>query len=154
MGVSTVTIHNWLKRKDVDAAIQERREEVQQRCDVTLEECLNELAEIAFFDHKSYATGFQTDPSTGKFGVDLDQWENMNTRAISKMEVKVQDGVPIFSMQPYNKVEALKELMNRIEGTNGDKHLHLHLKPEDMAKMDSKESSNNYQQLVQNAMTK
>lgn len=154
MRVHWRTTHEWLKREDVNNAIAEKRDEIQQRCDITVEECLNELSKIAFFDHKDYAKAFKKNPENGEFGVDLKEWDEMDTSAIQEMNIKIQDGVPIFTMKPYNKLEALKELINRLSGTNGDKHLHLHLKPEDLAKMDSKESSSNYQQLVQNAMTK
>lgn len=154
-GVSRRTAWNWLQRDDVNKAMAEKRLEIQQRCEVTIDECLNELAKIAFFKHSDYASNFKVDPESGEIGVTLEEFNEIDTSAIQEMSCKINaQGIPYVVIKPYNKIEALKELLNRLEGTNGDKHVHLHLTPEEMSKMNSKETSSNYQQLVQNAMTK
>jgi len=154
MGLPLRTAKSWLKHKGIKEAIECRKRDIQQKCDITLEECLNELAKIAFFDHKQVTKNITFDEKTKELKVDMEAWEDMDTSAIEDFYIKQdKDGKPFISFKPYSKLDALKELMNRLEGTNGDKHLHLHMTNEEMSKMNSKENSNTYQQLVHNAMS-
>lgn len=154
IGVPVGTARCWLKHKDIKLAIQDRKRDIQQKCDITLEECLNELAKIAFYDHKDATKNIVYDEETKMLKIDMEAWEDVDTSAIQEFYIKQDgNGKPYVVFKPYNKLDALKELMNRLEGTNGDKHLHLHMTKDEMGNLSSKENSNVYQQLVQNAMT-
>jgi hypothetical protein len=151
-GITNKTAFKYLRKPAVKAAIATVTEKVAQRCEVTAEECMNELYKIAFFDHKSYLEKFSPDPENGEMGIKLKDLEEMDTSALQEISVKVSGGIPYIVAKPYNKVEALKELMNRLQGTNGDRHLHLHLSPEEMKKVSAQEAASTYQQLVQKAI--
>jgi len=145
----------WMTRQDVKNAILEKQNEVAQQCDISYEECLNHLARIARFDHKDYASNFKVSPETGEIGLTLEEFDQMDTSCIQEMSAKVNaQGVPYLVIKPYNKIEALKELLNRLEGTNGDKHLHFHLDKEEAKNKTAAELSSTYQEMVQNAMTR
>ncbi len=148
-GIAKQTAYQWLKRPEVQKAILDRKDSVAQQCDITVQECMNELAKIAFFDHKSYASDFKFDIEAGEFGCTLEDWRNMDTSALQEVSCKVNaQGIPYIVFKPYDKINALKELMNRLEGTNGDKHLHLHLTPEEMKDKSAQEIASDYQQLL------
>lgn len=151
-GIAVNTANKWFQRPEVKDAIVRRQATIAQKCDVTVEECLNELQRIAFFDHKDYLKNFKVDPSSGEYGATLKDFEEMDTRALQEVSCKINaQGIPYVQIKPYNKVDALKELMNRIQGTGGDKHLHLHLNPEEMRNMSTKDATAAYQQLVEKA---
>jgi len=145
----------WMTRQDVKDAILEKQCEITQKCDITYEECLNQLAKIARFDHKDYASNFSVSPETGDVGVTMEAFDNIDTEAIQELSCKINaQGVPYVVIKPYNKLEALKELLNRLEGTNGDKHIHFHMDKEEARSKTAAELSSNYQELVRNSMTK
>ena len=152
-GVTRRTGHNWLNNAEIKEEIARRVSTVVQTCDITLEECMNELAKIAFFDHKTYATNFEFDIESGQFGCTLEEWDNIDTSALQEISHKVSaSGIPYIVFKPYDKVQALKELMNRIEGTSGDKHLHLHLDKEQLKNKSAQEVASEYQQLVKGSL--
>jgi len=149
-GISISTAKNWLKEPNVKREIQNRIQSAKQRCDITLDECLNELGKIAFFDFKDIATDFKHKLQDGELGLTFEEFEDMDTSVIQEMTVKLNaQGIPYIVVKPYNKVEALKELLNRLSGGGGEKHLHLHLSKEDMKGKTAQELAANYQRLVQ-----
>ena len=146
----------WMTLQEVKDAISEKQIDVAQRCDITYEECLNILAKIARFEHSDYASDFRMNLENGEIGLTLEAFDRMDTSVIQEMSCKVNaQGIPYVVIKPYNKLEALKELLTRLQGNmGGEQHLHLHLNSEETKKMSASELSANYQQMVQNAMTK
>jgi len=150
MGISEIRAHVFHRRPQVQKALIAKRNEVAQRCDITLNEVMNELQRIAFFDHKSYLKKLQYDTKNGDYEMVLRKLEEMDTRALSEITFKKKNkGGYEIGIKAYNKMDALKELANRLQGTNGDKHLHLHLDQEKFKDMTSKEAAAAYMSRVQ-----
>ena len=148
-GVTRMTANNWLHRPEVKTEIQRRSALVAQECDVTVSECMNELARIAFFNYKDCIKNFKVDPESGDLGMTLDDWEDMDTSALQEIACRVNaQGIPYVTIKPYDKVAALKEILNRLDGIKDENHLHLHLTKEELKGKSAQEVSSAYQQMV------
>lgn len=147
VGISSATGTNWLKLAPIRKMIQQKAKDVEQIADVTIAQVVNELKRVAFFDHKDYMKDFKATSKSA--GVTLKDFEDMDTRAIQSMNVKVNaKGKSFVEIKPYNKVDALKELLAHLKGHQGPSSVHLHI-TEDMAKrMSSQEIAADYQTIV------
>jgi len=148
-GICDKTARKWLQKPGVQALITRKAREIEQVCDVTLAECLNELKKIAFFKHQEYAKDFKFEVEEGCLGVTLEDFKDMDTSAIASMNMKVNSqGVPYVEIRPYNKIEALKELIAHLKGYQGPSSVHLHINSADAKKMSAQEIAARYQVAV------
>jgi hypothetical protein len=145
--ISNQTGHKWLKKKEMKAIIEEYGRRITQKFELTLDKCLNELKKIAFFDHKDYLEKFSF--KDGEACVEISDLENIDTTAIKSMTIKTNSkGIPYVEIKPYDKMEALKELIVHLKGYQGPKELHLHVTEDKVKKLSAQEVSANYQMLV------
>jgi phage terminase small subunit len=147
VGVTPLTGTRWLKLQSVKDMIDVKAQEIEKTADVTLEDCVRELKEIAFFDLNSYIKDFKQ--KKGKAELTFHDFQQMNTRALQSINVRTNSkGQTQVEIKPYNKVEALKELISHLKGYKGPSTVHLHLTEEMAKNMSGQEITANYQQLV------
>jgi hypothetical protein len=148
-GIKVTKARAWLKDPDVVNFISEKGKEYEQKCDVTIEQCLNELKKPAFFTWDEIADDFKVELEAGKVGITLKDFNDMDTSAIQSLNCKINaQGVPYVEVKPYDKLEALKLLIDNLKGYQGPKSVHIHLDSEKVKNMTSQEISANYQLIV------
>lgn len=141
--ISVPTAKEWLKKQPIKRMILSKAKEIEQVADVTIAECVNELKKIAFFDHKDYLKDFNKD------FIELKDFEDMDTSGIQSMNVKLNaKGDAYVEIKPYNKIEALKELLLHLKGYQGPSSVHLHINEETAKNLTSQEISAEYHTIV------
>ena len=147
-GVKYATGNKYLYRPHVKRYLKEHAKAIQEKCELTVEDVVNELKKIAFFKHSEYAEDFQMDVERGNIGVTMKEFENIDTSAIASMNAKINaQGIPYVEIKPYNKVEALKIILDHIKGYQGPTDVHFHL--EDNKDMSAQEVAAKYQVMIQ-----
>lgn len=99
-----------LKRDHVQAAIEKNVNQISQKCMISAEECLNELGKIAFYKHPSVTDGV----------LSAEDLEDLDMSAINTIE-QITDrktGEVRFKIVPYDKIQALKELLSHMKPQN------------------------------------
>jgi len=152
VGIARKTGMNWLKEKSVQDFIAENQAIVAQKCNITQEEVLNELSKIAFFDHKSYMTDLNFEVEEGSIGITLEQYDMIDFSAVQSVIAKTDKmGVPFIEIKPYNKVEALKQLLEWFKNSKIAENVHFHITREDLKNRSAQEITKDYHNMVQNA---
>ena len=142
--ISSRSGHRYLAKDYIQEYLKEHSKQLQEKCDVTLEQVVKELAKVAFFDHKSYLEAFDEN------GMTLKDFKNMDTSSISSMIIKKNAlGIPTVEIKPYNKVDALKTLLDHLKGYQGPTDVHFHAESEEAKKMTSQEIAAKYQIMIQ-----
>jgi len=151
-GIAKSTAHQILKKPAVKKLLLAKGREVEQRCDITIDECLNELKKIAFAKPSDFMTNFEFDVEAGNIGMTLEDFKDIDTSAIESMNQKIgSGGIPYVEIKLYNKITALKELIGHLKGHVAPKELHIHLTKEQAKSKTAQEISADYQLLVDEA---
>jgi len=148
MGFSHQKARTWIKKPVVLDIIRVESRKVQQTFSTTLEETLNEIKRIAFFDHKDIIKNVSAKVEEGDFGIELHDFDDIDTRSVKNITISMFKSGPVIHVEPYNKMEALKELKDYFMKLNAPGEVHVHITAEDMAKKTAIQSAHDYQELV------
>ena len=113
-----------------------------------MEDVANEAGRIAFQDIKDTIPGLKYDNETGEAYVRAEDWENVDGKLIKSIKQEMRDGVSIVKLEFHDKIAALRLLQDHFKGVDGEKHLHVHLTPEDLAKRDIHGAAKEYDRLI------
>jgi len=142
-GISFNWAQQLLKRPEIKEFIDEKKAIIAEKCDVTAEQVLNEIKRVAFYDVKEHIQ------EANDSGVSLVPFEDMDGRAISEIQQKTtKDGITWAHVVPHRKLEALKILAEWFKDSKPKPHVHLHVTPEDISKMNAHEATAKYNELL------
>ena len=150
LGTSLSTLYTWLKRKNVNTHLQHYRAKIAEKCPFTLEQVANEAGRIAFYDVKQHIKAINQDPSAtnDSFLMSYKDLDKLDGRALKNVKEKLVDGVPMVVVEPYEKDKFLRILADILKSQDPEKHVHVHLSAEDLAKRDIHGAAQAYQELM------
>lgn len=151
-GITQATARAWLKDPAVENYITTNQMNVAQKCNITQEECLNELSKIAFFNHKDILQDVEIDKETGNIKVDMQCFKDADLSAAKSVMIKTDSqGKPFIEIMPYNKLDALKELLSWFDKSKIADTVNFIITKEDMVGRTAQDITKDYHDLVQNA---
>lgn len=143
IGLSTSTCRGYLKKPHVDKEICHFRTVVAEKCGVTQERVLNELARIAFYDMSEHV-----DQITDS-GVTFKDYDQMDTRVLSEVTTcSTASGETYTTIKTPPKLKALEILTNFFKGQVPDQHVHYHISKEDLEGKTATEVTQSYNSIL------
>lgn len=113
--------NKYLRNPLVKKCVADIHSNVLEHCNITLQEILNELKRIAFFDIKGVVKHLN---ENGVVFHDLDDIDGRATAEIKQAHTK--DGHTYAMIKPHRKLDALKCLLEYFKDTPAEQHLHIH----------------------------
>ena len=120
-GITLREARSMLRKEGAEKCIADIHSHVLEKCGITLEQTLNEISRIAFFDVKGVVK------RVTESGVEFHNWDDIDGRAIAEVkQMHTKDGITYAMIKPHRKVEALKVLLEYFKDTPSEQHLHIH----------------------------
>ena len=135
-GVALETARKWILQKKIRRHLDHFRAKTASKCHYTAEDVANEAARIGFMDAKDAFKDLKTDVENGEIVIDLADWEKIDGRLIKSVKQDVKDGIPVVRLEFWDKIAALRLLQDHFKGQDPERHIHVHLSPEDLEKRD------------------
>lgn len=148
--ISLSAVHRWLNQKKVKAHLRHFRGKIASKCPYTLEDVASEAARIGFFDIKKVIPEAQFDNNSKEVTIRVEDWDKVDGRVVKSVKQDIKDGCEVLRLTFHDKISALKLLQDNLRGVEGEKHLHVHLTPEDLEKRDINGAVNAYDELMGN----
>lgn len=115
-GISIQMARKYLRDPNAKKAIDDIRSKVMSRCELHLEDILNEIKRIAFFDVKGVVDDISPDGDVKSV-----PWEDVDGRALAEVRVtETKSGRVITMQRPHRKIDALKILLDYATGANNN----------------------------------
>ena len=140
--------HKWLQLPKIKRHLQHFRSKTAAKCPYTLDDVALEAGRIAFQDIKDTIPGLKYDNETGEAFIKAEDWEKVDGRLIKSVKQDIKDGVSVIKLEFHDKIAALRLLQEHFKGIDPEKHLHVHLTPEDLAKRDIHGAAQAYHELM------
>ena len=150
LGVSLSAVHRWLNQKKVKTHLAHFRGKIPSKCPYTLIDVASEAARIGFFDIKKVIPEAEFNNTTKEVTIKLEDWAKVDGRVVKSVKQDIKDGCEVLRLTFHDKISALKLLQENLRGNEGEKHLHVHLTPEDLEKRDIHGAADAYRELMGN----
>lgn len=154
--------YHFLQQDRVKQLILEKSSQIAARCDLNVEQVLNELKRVAFFDVKDIIKNVRTnvpksEPIKNKkkkkesqeHFIEYEDWENVDGRCLAEVKETIgRYGIPELSIKPYDKMAALKTLAEWFKGGNSVNLTINQINIGDMKNKTAQEAAMDYQSLI------
>ena len=149
-----------LRKEHVETEISQRARDIAERCDITAEQVLNEIARIAFYDIKQHIKTVRTNvigqiednekqKEDHETFLELQDWDEIDGRAIAEITEKYnKDGLPEIKIKAHSKMEALKVLAEWFKGGHGEGQTNIQINVNDLKGKSAQEVAADYQSMI------
>ena len=140
--------HKWLRQKKIKVHLRHWQEKLCPKCPFTADDVASEAARIGFYDIKNAIPSAKFDNNSKEVLIKLADWDKVDGRVVKSVKHDIKEGCEVLRLTFHDKIAALRLLQDHLKGGDPEKHVHVHLTAEDLAKRDIHGAAAAYQQLL------